>query len=45
MPTELPKLREREATDLERYGHWQDGLMFIGLFFLSALIAKWLCGG
>jgi hypothetical protein len=46
MPTELPKLREREeVTDSERYGHWQDGLMLIGLFFLSALIAKWLWGG
>ena len=36
--------RLRVALFDERYGHWQDGLMFIGLFFLSALIAKWLWG-
>jgi hypothetical protein len=45
MPTELPKHREREEIDLERYGYWQDGLMLIGLVVLSVLIAKWLWGG
>jgi hypothetical protein len=45
MPIELPKLREREPTDLERYGHWQDVLMFIGLFLLGVVIVKWLWGG
>lgn len=45
MPTDLHKPREREPTDLERYGLWQDGLMFIGLFLLGVVIAKWLRGG
>ena len=45
MPTELRKPREREPTDLERYGSWQDGLMFIGLFLFGVVIAKWLWGG
>jgi hypothetical protein len=45
MPIELPKLREREPTDLERYGHWQDVLMFIGLFLLGVVVVKWLWGG
>jgi hypothetical protein len=45
MPTELRKPPERELTDLERYGHWQDVLMFIGLFLLGAVIAKWLWRG
>jgi len=45
MPTELPKDREREVTDLERYGRWQDGLLFIGLFLLAVAIATWLWGG
>jgi hypothetical protein len=45
MPTELRKPPERELTDLERYGHWQDVLMFIGLFLLGVVIAKWLWRG
>jgi hypothetical protein len=45
MPTELRKPPEREATDLERYGRWQHLLIFIGLFLLGAVIAKWLWGG
>jgi hypothetical protein len=45
MPTELPEFREGKATDLERYGRWQDGLLFIGLFLLGVVIAKWLWGG
>jgi hypothetical protein len=45
MPTELPKRRKRKPTDLERYGHWQHGLLLIGLFLLGAIIAKWLWGG
>jgi hypothetical protein len=45
MPTELRKPPERESTDLERYGRWQDGLMFIGLVSLGVVIAKWLWGG
>jgi hypothetical protein len=45
MPTELRKPPEREATDLERYGRWQDLLMFIGLLLLGAAIAKWLWKG
>jgi hypothetical protein len=45
MPTELPKDRGREVTDLERYGRWQHGLLFIGLFLLGVAIAKWLWGG
>ena len=45
MPTEPPNSREREPTDLERYGHWQDVVIFIGLFLLAAVIAKWLWGG
>jgi hypothetical protein len=45
MPIESPELREREPTDLERYGHWQDVLLFIGLFLLGAIIAKWFWGG
>jgi len=45
MPTELRKPPERESTDLERYGHWQDVLMFIGLFLLGVVIAKWLWRG
>lgn len=45
MPTELPEFRERDLTDLERYGHWQDGLMFIGLLMIGVVIAKWLWGG
>jgi hypothetical protein len=45
MPTELPEPREREPTDLERYGRWQDVLLFIGLFLLGVVIAKWLWGG
>lgn len=45
MPCELPELREREPTDLERYGHWQDVLMFIGLLFLGVVIARWLWAG
>jgi hypothetical protein len=44
MPTELRKRCEREPTDLERYGLWQDGLMFIGSFLLGVVIAKWLWG-
>jgi hypothetical protein len=44
MPTELRKPREREPTDLERYGHWQDVLMLIGLVLLGVVIAKWLSG-
>jgi hypothetical protein len=45
MPVELPKRRKRKPTDLERYGHWQDVLMFIGLLLLGAVIGKWLWGG
>jgi hypothetical protein len=45
MPTELPKRREREPTDLERYGYWQHGLMFFGLLFLGVVIAMWFWGG
>jgi hypothetical protein len=45
MPTQSPELHERELTDLERYGYWQDGLMFIGLLLLGVAIAKWLWGG
>jgi hypothetical protein len=45
MPTELRKPPEREPTDLERYGRWQDVLMFIGLVSLGVVIAKWLWGG
>jgi hypothetical protein len=45
MPTELRKPRKREQADLERYGFWQDGLMFIGLFLLGVIIARWLWGG
>ncbi len=45
MPIELSKLREREPTDVERYGHWQDVLVFIGLFVLGVVIVKWLWGG
>ena len=40
MPTELRKRCEREPTDLERYGLWQEGL-----FLLGVVIAKWLWGG
>ena len=45
MPTELRKPPEREPTDLERYGRWQDVLIFIGLFLLGAVIAEWLWRG
>ncbi len=45
MPTELPEPRDSEVTDLERYGRWQHGLLFIGLFLLGVVIAKWLWGG
>ena len=45
MPNKLHKPREREPSDLERYGFWQDALMFIGLFLLGAVIATWLWGG
>jgi len=45
MPTELHKPREREPTDLERYGYWQEGLMFIALFLLGVVVANWLWGG
>jgi len=45
MPTELHKPREREPTDLERYGRWQGVLLFIGLFLPGAVIATWLWGG
>ena len=45
MPTELRKPPERESTDLERYGHWQDVLMFIGLLLLGVVVAKWLWRG
>jgi hypothetical protein len=45
MPIKRPKLRKREPTDLERYGHWQDVLIFIGLFLLCVVIATWLWGG
>jgi hypothetical protein len=45
MPTELPELRKGEVTDLERYGRRQDGLLFIGLFLLGVVVAKWLWGG
>jgi hypothetical protein len=44
MPTELRNPREREPTDLERYGRWQDGLMFVWLFLLGVVSAKWLWG-
>jgi hypothetical protein len=46
MPTEFRKIRERERepTDLERYGQWQDGVMLIGLLFLGVIVAKWLWG-
>lgn len=45
MSTEWRKRHQREPTDLERYGFWQDGLMFIGLFLLGVIIAGWLWGG
>ena len=45
MPNELHKPRDREPSNLERYGFWQDALMFIGLFLLGAVIATWLWGG
>lgn len=45
MPTELRKPREREPTDLERYGHWQDVLMLFGLILLGVVIAKCIWGG
>jgi hypothetical protein len=45
MPAELRKPPERESTDLERYGRWQDILLFIGLLLLGAAIAKWLWKG
>jgi hypothetical protein len=45
MPTEWGKSPEREPTDLERYGYWQDGVLCIGLFLLGVVIASWLWGG
>jgi hypothetical protein len=45
MPTALRKPPERESTDLERYGHWQDVLMFLGLLLLGAVIANWFWSG
>jgi hypothetical protein len=45
MPTELRKPREREPTDLERYGHWEDGLMFVGLILLGVMVAMCIWGG
>jgi hypothetical protein len=45
MPVELPKRPKRKPTDVERYGHWQDVLLFIGLLLLGAVIARWLWGG
>jgi hypothetical protein len=32
---------DREPTDLERYGHWQDVVIFVGLFLLCVIIAMW----
>jgi hypothetical protein len=32
-------------TDLERYGHWQDGLILIALIALGTVITYWLWGG
>jgi hypothetical protein len=45
MPTVLRKPPERESTDLERYGRWQDVLMFIGLLLLGAVIGNGLWKG
>ena len=45
MPTELRKPPERESTDLERYGRWQDVLMFVGLLLLCVVFAEWLWRG
>jgi hypothetical protein len=45
VPTKRSELREREPTDLERYGHWQDVLIFVGLVLLGVVIAKWVWGG
>jgi cytochrome c biogenesis protein CcdA len=45
MPTELRKPPGRESTDLERYGRWQDVLMFVGLLLLGIVIAEWLWRG
>lgn len=45
MPTDFRKPRKREPTDLERYGHWQDGAMLIALVLLGTVIANWLWGG
>jgi hypothetical protein len=45
MPIEFPEPELREPTDLERYGHWQDVVLFMGLFLLGAMIAMWFWGG
>jgi hypothetical protein len=45
MPTDFRRPRKREPTDLERYGHWQDGVMLIALVLLGTLIANWFWGG
>jgi hypothetical protein len=45
MPTELRKPPEHEPTDLERYGRWQDVLMFIALLLIGVVIAEWLWRG
>lgn len=44
IPAKQPQLRKREPTDLERYGHWQDVVMFVGLVLLGVIIAKWFVG-
>jgi hypothetical protein len=44
MPTDLPTPRERGPTDLERYGHWEDVLIFITLVLLAAVGVTWLWG-
>jgi hypothetical protein len=44
-PAKRSKLRKREPTDLERYGHWQDVLIFVGLVLLGVVIAQWVWGG
>jgi hypothetical protein len=44
-PAKRSTLRTREPTDLERYGHWQDVLIFVGLVLLSVVIAQWVWGG
>jgi hypothetical protein len=32
-------------TDLERYGHWQDGVILIALIAFGTVVANWLWGG